>query len=210
MIEITTIIPTVGRKSLDLAIQSALAQNNVSNKIIVVDDSISQNINFSKTSIIRTGGNRGVAFARNLGIMEVKSEWVAILDDDDQWLPNKSVQQIEFMKLNCLDLSLTCALFENQKKIRPKKIYDGCIDPLEQVYSGVNPFQRDFYLPTSSLIIKGNVAKNLSFDTALKEREDLWYLHQAYQLNYRIKQMTIIVIKNIVIIKQLKKLLIYS
>ncbi len=190
MIEITTIIPTIGRKSLDLAIQSALAQNNVVNKIIVVDDSNSQNINFSNISVIRTGGNRGVAFARNLGIMEVKSEWVAFLDDDDQWLPNKSIQQIEFMKLNCLDLSLTCALFENQKKIRPKKIYDGYIDPLEQVYMGLNPFKREYYLPFPSLVIKGNVAKHLFFDTTLKEREDLWYLHQAYQLNYRMKQMS--------------------
>jgi glycosyltransferase involved in cell wall biosynthesis len=190
MIEITTIIPTIGRESLNRAIQSALVQKHIKNHIIVVDDSTCQSLNFSNVTIIRTGGNRGVAFARNLGIRAAKSEWIAFLDDDDQWLPNKSILQVEYMKLKNLDLSLTCAFMSNQKLIRPKKIYKGRIDPLEEIYSDFYPFRRDYYLPFPSVMISGRAAKNLSFDQTLNEREDLWYLHQAYQLNYKIEQLS--------------------
>jgi glycosyltransferase involved in cell wall biosynthesis len=51
--------------------------------------------------------NRGVAAARNAGILATKSEYVAFLDQDDEWLPDKLALQIDFMKAKDLAMSDT-------------------------------------------------------------------------------------------------------
>lgn len=45
--------------------------------------------------------NKGVAAARNLGIKHSKGEWLAFLDSDDYWLPEKLEKQVAFHKENC-------------------------------------------------------------------------------------------------------------
>ncbi len=51
--------------------------------------------------------NRGVAAARNLGIKITASEYVAFLDQDDEWLPDKLALQIAFMRQKNLAMSDT-------------------------------------------------------------------------------------------------------
>ncbi len=49
---------------------------------------------------IRKGANEGVAAARNRGLMEAKGRYIAFLDSDDIWLPNKLSHQLFFMQKN--------------------------------------------------------------------------------------------------------------
>lgn len=44
--------------------------------------------------------NRGVSYTRNRGIKEAKSEWIALLDADDLWLPNKIERQVSCIEKN--------------------------------------------------------------------------------------------------------------
>lgn len=44
--------------------------------------------------------NKGVSYTRNAGIRKSKSDWIALLDSDDVWLPNKIEQQYEQVKNN--------------------------------------------------------------------------------------------------------------
>ncbi|MGX9984886.1 glycosyltransferase family 2 protein [Soonwooa purpurea] len=44
--------------------------------------------------------NRGVSSARNMGMKNAKGEWLALLDSDDEWLPNKLQRQVEVLKNN--------------------------------------------------------------------------------------------------------------
>ena len=39
--------------------------------------------------------NQGVSYARNKGIIKAQNKWLAFLDSDDQWLPNKIKLQVE-------------------------------------------------------------------------------------------------------------------
>ena len=57
--------------------------------------------------LIRLDKNSGPAVARNRGIEEAKGRYIAFLDSDDRWLPNKLQRQIDFMKEHDAALSYT-------------------------------------------------------------------------------------------------------
>jgi glycosyltransferase involved in cell wall biosynthesis len=102
--EVSVVIPTCNRWGLlsTHALPSALGQRDVDLEVIVVDDG-STDETWGKLSmleeprlhLLRNSGSRGVAGARNTGIEAVKSAWVAFLDDDDLWSPNKLRAQLD-------------------------------------------------------------------------------------------------------------------
>ncbi len=104
-IKISVIIPTYNRqRSLMRAIQSVLQQTCKDFELLVVDDgstddtqNLLSKITDSRVRIFRTE-NRGVSAARNLAIKEAEGEWVAFLDSDDEWLPQKLERQIELLQ----------------------------------------------------------------------------------------------------------------
>lgn len=98
---ISVVIPTYNReKWISKAIDSVLAQTYTDLEIIVVDDGSTDH---SRQVIGNYGGrvryiyqtNAGVGAARNRGIMEAHGEWVAFLDSDDEWFPDKLDTQLD-------------------------------------------------------------------------------------------------------------------
>jgi glycosyltransferase involved in cell wall biosynthesis len=101
---VSVIIPVFDRiEPLERAIRSLRAQTFQDFEIIVVDDHSTQDI-FSVTKkfgarYLKTIG-KGVSAARNTGIQSSTSEWLAFLDSDDEWLPNKLELQLEHLSHN--------------------------------------------------------------------------------------------------------------
>lgn len=62
--------------------------------------------------------NKGSALSRNLALQNAKGKWIAFLDSDDLWLPDKLEKQIEFMTKNNYHFSYTnyCEIDENSKE----------------------------------------------------------------------------------------------
>ncbi len=127
--KISAIIPTVNRVGLiTRAIESVVNQTHAVNEIIVVDDGstddtvkiIADQFPFVK---IYSQENRGVSAARNRGIAAATGEWVAFLDSDDQWLPEKVEQQVKALKNN--PDSLFCYTneiwFRHGRRVNPKR-----------------------------------------------------------------------------------------
>ncbi len=188
---LTAIIPTTGRFSLYRAVLSAQSQLDVAVEIIVVDDSINQVIDLPvnfRGKVIHTGGGMGVSKARNLGLEIVSNELVAFLDDDDEWLPDKSITQINFMNNNCLDASFTSAIV-NSRILRPKRLLDSDSSPIHQIYSNAHLFRNPFYLPTASLMFNRRKFRGY-FDESLTERENLKFYEDIYDSDLRIGQMS--------------------
>ncbi len=93
----TVIIPTHNRvKMLGEAIKSVLQQTDPDFELIIVDDhstdrteQLVTTINDPRIKYILNNHQPGGGGARNAGIFRAKGKWVAFLDDDDLWLPEK-------------------------------------------------------------------------------------------------------------------------
>jgi glycosyltransferase involved in cell wall biosynthesis len=99
---VTVVIPTRDRRAFVLeAIASVLAQRDVVPEVIVVDDGSGDDTRAALEPFagrIRYIGQeaRGVSAARNTGARLAAGEWLAFLDSDDLWKPNKLARQLEF------------------------------------------------------------------------------------------------------------------
>jgi len=100
-VRVTVVIPTYNRAGYICdAIDSVLSQTYKDYEIIVVDDGSTDD---TKGILSKYNGkiryfyqeNKGVAAARNRGIKKAKGEYIAFLDSDDIWLPEKLQLQLE-------------------------------------------------------------------------------------------------------------------
>jgi glycosyltransferase involved in cell wall biosynthesis len=103
--EISIIIPTRNRSGLlALSLLSAQRQRHVDLEVIVVDDGSADDTPgmlrrlAPPVRVIRHDRAQGVSAARNHGIAEAQGEWVAFLDDDDLWAPEKLALQLEALR----------------------------------------------------------------------------------------------------------------
>ena len=81
------------------AINSILKQTHPVDEIIVIDDGSSDNTeqvvcNLPGNIRYQKQSNQGPSAARNLGIKAAQGDWIAFLDADDQWTPDKIEQQL--------------------------------------------------------------------------------------------------------------------
>ncbi len=186
--KVTVIIPTVGRDSLDVAINSVKMQSHEVLEIIIVDDSLTQSILAGECRVLRTGGGRGVSYARNLGALSAKGDLIAFLDDDDVWLRDKIDNQISEIVRKDLDVLISSA-FVNEK-IRPYRdsLLNVGLNPLKLLYSKPHLLRSKAYLPTASYIIKKKVFETVTFQEDLLERENLRFLVECFGNKMRIGQ----------------------
>ena len=179
IVNVSVIIPTYNRKNLlKRALHSVSNQTFVPQEIIVVDDGSSDGTKdwvlerFPDVRYIYQD-NSGVSSARNSGIKEAIGSWIAFLDSDDEWMPNKLEQQKGV--INSFQEAWLCHTNEiwirngvrvNQMKKHQKyggNVFENCLDICR-----ISP---------SSVLIKKEVFEMVGlFDESLKvcEDYDLW------------------------------------
>lgn len=93
--------------TLGESIQSVVSQSFTDWELLVIDDCskdklqpIVEQFHDLRIHYIRLPENSGVAVARNRGIQEAKGRYIAFLDSDDLWLPEKLEKQLQFMEQN--------------------------------------------------------------------------------------------------------------
>jgi glycosyltransferase involved in cell wall biosynthesis len=103
MPQVSVVIPTRGRSGLlALTLRSVLRQRDVDFEVVVVDDGSTDDTaamvtrrGDGRVRLLRHARSRGVSAARNTGIAAARGQWVAFLDDDDLWAPDKLALQLE-------------------------------------------------------------------------------------------------------------------
>jgi glycosyltransferase involved in cell wall biosynthesis len=100
---VSVVIPTRNRcKRLLRTLQSALSQRAVDFEIVVVDDGSQDDtyetvtrLDEPRVRVVRHESPKGESGARNRGIVDARGDWIAFLDDDDFWAPDKLSCQLE-------------------------------------------------------------------------------------------------------------------
>ena len=126
--QVTVIIPTYNRGwILKEAIDSVLTQDYKNFELIVVDDGSTDNTSeilasYGNDIRVLFQENKGVSAARNRGIAEASGQFIAFIDSDDLWLPQKLSTQVEFF--NQTPDALICQTEEvwirKGKRVNPK------------------------------------------------------------------------------------------
>ncbi len=104
--EVSVIIPTHNRRALlRRTLHAALAQAGVALEVVIIDDGsvdgtqdMLASLSDRRVVVRRHERPRLVSAARNLGIETARGEWVAFLDDDDLWAPDKLDQQLRAIR----------------------------------------------------------------------------------------------------------------
>ena len=106
--KISVVIPVYNRRQfIERAVESVCKQSRQPDEVIIVDDGSedgSGNLGaavaerFKLPTKLLTQANKGVSAARNRGIGAASGDWIALLDSDDEWLPDKLASQVRFLE----------------------------------------------------------------------------------------------------------------
>ena len=137
---IDVILPTHNRAyCLERSIHSILSQTYPDLRLMIIDDGSTDETKkiietFQKDSRVNYlhQVNQGVSAARNLGIRHAHGEWIAFLDSDDEWLPNKLETQVKYLQEHptCRFVHSDEIWMRNGVRVNPKKKFDKSSDEL--------------------------------------------------------------------------------
>lgn len=188
---VSVIIPTYKRSdTLDRAISSALAQTYPNLEILVVDDNTAGDqysvgvrakvdTYGAKVKYIEQEKHINGAAARNAGIRAAKGIFIAFLDDDDEWMPNKISTQMEFLIKHpeCAGVACLYRIINNGVLVRQYSPYE-CNDLQRKV------FERSvaILMPTT-LMRKNAILESGGFNETLLRHQDLQFYVDFLQVN---------------------------
>jgi glycosyltransferase involved in cell wall biosynthesis len=191
---VSAVIPTHKRSDiLPRAVQSALSQTYREIEVLVVIDgpdakttrALGQ-INDPRMRIVQLDSNLGGGDARNAGVSEARGEWIAFLDDDDEWLPEKIQRQISMLvSVSCDDPIISCrftARTRSGEHVWPSR-FPRPSEPMSE-YLLVRQGMRgiDGFVATPTILTRRSLLRRVPFQSGLKKHQDWdWVLRATSQ-----------------------------
>lgn len=177
---VTAVIPTYNRPDLlRKAVDSVINQTYGNIETLIVDNGILPEQTYS--GIIASGNNIkyikirefGANYARNKGIVEASGEYIAFLDDDDEWLPTKIEDSLRlFASNNDIGLVFTgkCVICEDEGISFYSRSRFSSDDAATEILI------RNFIGTTSCVMVKKALLKDNMFDITMPacQDHDLW------------------------------------
>lgn len=186
---LTVVIPTRERPPLvTRAVRSALAQTFRDIEVVVVVDGPDEatdaalaEIDDPRLRVVHHAERRGAPNARNTGVTEARGEWVALLDDDDEWHPDKLAVQMELASKATAPLPIViCQLTVRTPRadfVLPRRL-PGPNEPLSEYFAvrrGL--FHGDGFIQTSTIVARTGLLRRVPFNPDLRRLQELdWAL----------------------------------
>ena len=185
MPSISVIIPTLRRPAmLERAVRSVLAQTFRDFEIIVVIDGPDTQTDPDAVELLDPGirvlslaSNVGLAEARNVGIRHANGRYIALLDDDDEWLPEKlNYQYARAVEVGGDYVFVPCKFVERTlqvERIMPERLPTSAANFSEYIYC------EQGYLQPSMFFMSRALCLEVPFTTGLRHVEDSDWLLRA-------------------------------
>lgn len=158
---------------LPRCLKSVFAQTLKPAEVIVVDDGSTDNtaaLAAEMGAIVISQANRGIADARNAGVRKASGIWVALLDADDLWAPEKLERQVALIRPKTVLVYTGTRIFDEDgvRGVRP------AVNPVDarKILRYCNPIT-----PSTVLVRRADVLQIGGFRKGLNACEDwgLWF-----------------------------------
>lgn len=189
---VSVVIPTRGRPALVVrAVNSALAQTLAEIEVIVVIDGPDgatnealSTIEDPRINVISLSYPAGGSEARNIGVRKSRGEFIALLDDDDEWSPSKLSQQLELARKSIARYPVvTCRLIARYPTIdeiwpvRQMKPNESMCDYLLCREASIR--QGEGFIQSSTLFVPRTLMLQVEFESGLSRHQDWDWLIRA-------------------------------
>ena len=178
---VSVVIPTRDRlELLRHAVNSVLKQSQADLELIIVDDASEDGTagylaelqrHYDRIRTLRNAVPCGGAGARNQGISHSRGQWIAFLDDDDEWLPEKLQRQLQLLDSSASAVACSCNFVMRFSSGRSKLVQ---VPP----YATLQQLLLENELGSASLCIcSSKVLRDIGgFDASLRsgQDQDLW------------------------------------
>jgi glycosyltransferase involved in cell wall biosynthesis len=195
--QVSVVIPTCDRPTLlQRAIASALAQTLTEIEVIVVINGADQNteaaivdcgadwVDDSRLRILRIA-EAGASHARNAGVNAAIAPWVALLDDDDCWMPTKLAQQLAMAEASTATWPIIATqLIARTPKgdfLRPRRLPRSDEAISDYLLTRRSFFQGEGLIQTSVIFTKRELLLTVPFQQIPKHQDWDWFLRVVEQ-----------------------------
>jgi glycosyltransferase involved in cell wall biosynthesis len=183
-ISVSVVIPTRNRPEFVVkAVASALAQDFGKIEVIVVADGDDPPTRLAldglrdvRLRVIDLAVSVGGAEARNIGVRAARGEWIAFLNDNDEWLPHKLSRQIVAARRSRALLPVISSRVIVKTSacdvMRPLRLYDPHRPMSEFLFCRSSLKDGPFAMQTSTLMMRREFMRVLPFRSCLKRHQD--------------------------------------
>lgn len=189
--DVSVIIPYYNREEfIDVTVQSVLAQTLKPLEIVIVNDCSRESSRryldryADVCTILDLKVNVGLSGSRNAGIRAARGQFIALLDDDDYWLPEKLELQRKYMEEHPECSAVTCsvsAFFSD----RPDQLWTRFgPGPITLAQALIEEY---WAVPSSLMVRKSALLAVRGFDERFRECEDRDFMIRFCAAGYRIE-----------------------
>lgn len=186
---VTAIIPTRNRPTLLMrAVRSALNQTYHDIEIVVVIDGQDPatvaavgSVGDARLRVVDVRESVGSADARNIGVQHAKGEWVAFLDDDDEWMPQKIERQLDCARHSKFNNPVVACRVVGRTPHRdfiwPRR-FPKHEEPLsEYLFARNSWFRGEGQMQTSMILARRQLMLAVPFTSGMSRNDDTdWYV----------------------------------
>lgn len=192
--EVSVVIPTRNRPQLvTRAVRSALAQTMSDIEVVVVVDGPDEQtpkalveIGDPRIRVVALPAKGGAPNARNVGARTALAPWTALLDDDDEWLPEKLAVQLELAGNAGVPMPIVATRLLNRtpraEYVMPRRLPDPDENLSEYFTVRRGLFHGEGFIQTSTIMAPTELLRRVPFTVGLRRQQELdWTLRAVQQ-----------------------------
>ena len=192
---VSVVIPTLNRPQLVVrAVRSVLAQTLEAIEVIIVIDGPNEvtvqalrQIDDSRVRVKQLPLRVGTGAARNAGVKESRSPWVAFLDDDDEWFPQKLEAQLQTAQQSTYRYPIvSCRLIVRSEigdVVWPTRCPRAGESVSEYLFCRTSVFSGEGLIGANTIFAMKKVLQTVPFRDELQRHEDMDWLLRAVTLD---------------------------